>query len=153
MIILIGEHFPLLQLLSETLQAATPRVISIRAFKTIVSPAFETGLSTEIQPSAWIFVCINKLSCDKKIRTFLAGSMGGAGHVRQHHQKGIPSSGDTYSCKSYRQFSASMTRCSRSSHRVKETHPGVPTPLQKNPPPDRLPHRSSYQNTLVPYIL
>ena len=58
--IFIGVHFLPLHLLSETLHAATPKVISRNAFSTILSPAFEIGSSTEILPSALIFVCMNK---------------------------------------------------------------------------------------------
>ena len=54
--IFIGEHFLLLQSLSDTLQAAIPRRISISAFKMILSPAFDSGRSTEIDPSVFILV-------------------------------------------------------------------------------------------------
>ena len=61
-VILTGEHLPLLHLLSDTLQAATLSVISNNAFITILSPALEIGVSTEILPLALISVCINRLT-------------------------------------------------------------------------------------------
>jgi len=54
--IFIGEHIPPLHLLSDTLQAATPRRTSISALKTTLSPGFERGDSTAILPSAFIFL-------------------------------------------------------------------------------------------------
>ncbi len=61
MIIFIDVHFPLLQLLSETLQAAIPNRISISALNIILLPAFESGFSTDIVPSLSIFEYINRL--------------------------------------------------------------------------------------------
>ena len=54
----MGVQFPLLQLLSDTLQAAIPSRASIFAFRIILSPALERGGSTEREPSGFIFVCI-----------------------------------------------------------------------------------------------
>lgn len=48
---LTGEHFPPLHLLSETLQAAIPRVTSIRASRTILSPGPETGFPSRCFPT------------------------------------------------------------------------------------------------------
>ena len=50
-----------------------PKVISRNAFSTILSPAFEIGSSTEILPSALIFVCMNKFTGGND-RTFFTQS-------------------------------------------------------------------------------
>lgn len=53
-------HLPLLQELSETLQAAMPRVTSANTSSTILSFAFDNGGHTSIFPSVLIFVYIYK---------------------------------------------------------------------------------------------
>lgn len=58
----MGEHFPLLHLLSETLHAATPSVKSISASSATLSPALDFGASTEKLPSELTFVYINRLT-------------------------------------------------------------------------------------------
>lgn len=59
-IICIDVHFPLLQSLSDTLHAATPKRIFISAFNTILLLALEMGRLTEIIPCVLIFVYINR---------------------------------------------------------------------------------------------
>ena len=54
----IAVHLPLLQELSETLQAAIPRVTSANTSRTILSFAFDSGAHTSILPSVLIFVFI-----------------------------------------------------------------------------------------------
>ena len=51
-----------MQSLSETLQAATPRVMFFSARKTILSPAFERGFFTDMLPSGLICVFMNRLT-------------------------------------------------------------------------------------------
>ena len=65
----IAVHLPLLQELSETLQAAIPSVTSTNASSTILLPAFESGAHTSMLPSALIFVYIKRfigrmIGCD-----------------------------------------------------------------------------------------
>ena len=62
MTIRIAVHWPLLQSLSETLHAATPRRTSISARSTIRSPARERGGFTAILPSGSIAVRMNRLT-------------------------------------------------------------------------------------------
>lgn len=59
---LIAVHFPLLQSLSETLQAAIPSSKSRSALKIILSPGLDSEGSTLIFPSFPISVCMNKLT-------------------------------------------------------------------------------------------
>ena len=55
----MGVQLPLLQSLSETLQAAAPIRRSISALKTIRSPGLERGRLTQMLPSGWISVYLS----------------------------------------------------------------------------------------------